>query len=133
MFTLPAWAQTIVGPSIRARVSRRAAGRIRPCSSAATRWTRPRPRPSIWSETKIVTWASSPVTIEIGGAPTRPSSSWFQPTRSSTRWRAAASAVKFAIVAPVTKPTLEPAGSPNSSTSQSAATSSTTDAAGDSA
>ena len=37
LFTLPAWAQTIAGPSIPARASRRASGRIRPWSSAAIR------------------------------------------------------------------------------------------------
>ena len=88
-----------------ARVARRASGRIRPCSSAATRWTRPRPRPSIWSETKTVTWASSPThdvdrrRPEQARAPRRPS-------RASRRtaWRAAARAVKLAIVAPVVNP-----------------------------
>ena len=48
-----------------------------------------------------------------------------------TAWRAAASAVKLAIVAPVTNPTLVPAGRPSSSTSQPPATSSATAAAGE--
>ena len=131
MFTLPAWAHTSVGPAIRANVARSSSTRIRPCPSVATRWTRARPRPSIWSEARIVTWASSPTTTAIGGAPTRPSSSTFQPARARTAWRPAASAAKLAIVAPVTKPTLQPSGSPNRSSSHLVATSSTTAAAGD--
>jgi hypothetical protein len=131
VFTLPACAQTMVGPSMRASVSRSASARIRPCSSAATRCTLDRPSPSICSDAKIVTWLSSLVTTAIGGAPMRPSSSTFQPAFSSTAWRAAASAVKLAIVAPVANPTLEPAGSPKMSISQLAAISSTTAAAGD--
>ena len=71
------------------------------------------------------------VTTVTGGAPWRPSRSTSQPARARTAWRAAASAVKLAIVAPVTNPTLVPAGRPSSSTSQPAATSSATAAAGE--
>ncbi len=39
------------------------------------------------------------------GAPCKPSDSTSQPASASTWWRAAASAVKFAIIPPVTKPT----------------------------
>ena len=76
---------TIVGPSSPASVARRASGRIRPWPSAATRWTRPRPRPSIWSETKIVTWASSPTTTLMAGASNRPRSSTSQPSSPQDR------------------------------------------------
>ncbi len=52
------------------------------------------------------------------GAPIRPSASTSQPASASTLWRAAASAVKLAIVAPVTKLAAQPCGKPNSSHSQ---------------
>ena len=45
VFTSPAWAQTIVGPSLAASASRSASGRIRPWSSAATGSSEPVPRP----------------------------------------------------------------------------------------
>ena len=66
-----------------------------------------------------------------GGAPWRPCRSTSQPVLARTPCRAAASAVKLAIVAPVTKPTLVPAGSPSRSISQAPATSSATAAAGE--
>ena len=72
VFTLPACAHTMTGPSSPASISPRASARIRPWSSAGMRWTRPRPRPSIWSETKIVTWDSSPTTTSIGGRADEP-------------------------------------------------------------
>ena len=133
VFTLPACVQTIVGPSIVASASRSASGRIRPWSSDAIRRTRSpsRPRPSIWSEAYTVTCVPAWVTTVTGGAPCRPCRSTSQPARASTPWRAAARAVKLAIVAPVTNPTLVPAGRPSSSTSQLPATSSATAAAGE--
>ncbi len=79
----------------------------------------------------IVTCDSSPTTTVISGAPNSPRSSTDQPASASTRCRAAARAVKFAIVAPVVNPADVPAGSPNRSTSQPSTTSSTTAAAGD--
>jgi hypothetical protein len=53
------------------------------------------------------------------------------PARASSACRAAASAVTFAICAPVVSPTPDEAGSPSSSSSHPHATSSTTDAAGE--
>ena len=47
--------------------------------------------------------ASSPITTVIGGAPNSPSASTSQPWPASTACRAAASALKLAMVAPVTK------------------------------
>ena len=57
-----------------------------------------------------MTWRPAWVTTVTGGAPCRPCRSTSQPARARTPWRAAASAVKLAIVAPVTNPTLVPAG-----------------------
>ena len=51
-----------------------------------------------------MTWASSPTTTWISGAPNRPRASTSQPARSSTACRAAARQVKLAIWQPVTKP-----------------------------
>ena len=65
-------------------------------------------------------WGESSVGV-IGGAPNRPSDSTFQPARSSTAWRAAASAVKLEIVAPVTNPPVVPGGKSNSSLSHASA------------
>ena len=123
---LPAWVQTIAGPSIRGSSD----GFIRPCASVATRRTRSRPSPSMPSDLNSVGCASSLTTSVTGGAPIRPSASTFQPTSARTRCRAAASAVKFATVAPVTKPAPLPAGSPSRSTSHSMATCSIVAAAG---
>ena len=75
-------------------------------------------------------WRSSPTTTWIGGAPIRPLSFTSQPTRSSTAWRAAASAVTCAIWQPVTKPNETPSGRPSSSAVQAPAISSTTAADG---
>ena len=98
-FTFPAWVQTIAGPS----TSGSAATHIRPWSSAGTRMTRSRPRPSMPSALNRVAWACSPATTVISGAPWSPCRSTSWPCASSTERRAAASAVKLAIVAPVTK------------------------------
>jgi len=78
----------------------------------------------------MVTWRSSPTIIRIGGEPISPLASTSQPAASSTLWRAAASAVKFAIWQLVTSPYETCSGSPNSSTSHAPHTSSTTEAAG---
>ena len=75
--------------------------------------------------------ASSPTTTVIGGAPNSPSDSTSQPSRASTSWRAAASATKFATVAPVTKATSDEAGRPRSSSSQRRATDSSVAPIGD--
>ncbi len=75
----------------------------------------------------MVTCASSPITTSISGAPKRPRASTSHPRRASTAWRAAASAVKFAIMQPVVKPTLASRGSRRTSSSQPAATSSATE------
>ena len=75
--------------------------------------------------------ASSPTTTVIGGRaeqalrPPRPSR-----RAASTAWRAAARAVKFAMVAPVTNAPPHPAGSPSTSSSQRRETSSRTAAIG---
>src|SRR5258708_12231221 len=47
---------------------------------------------------------SAPTTTSIAGAPNIPSSATFQPAFFSNPYLAAASAVKFAVVAPVTSP-----------------------------
>ena len=99
VFTLPACAQTIVAGESGGSAS----ARMRPCPSTGTRTSRLRPKPSRPSALMSVGCASSPTTTVIGGAPNSPSASTSQPARASTAWRAAASAVKLAIVAPVTK------------------------------
>ena len=76
-------------------------------------------------------WTSAPTTTVTGGAPCRPSSSTFQPARASTAWRAAASAVKFAIVAPATNAPALSGGSRSASSVQASAAASIAAAAGD--
>src|SRR5207253_68744 len=83
--------------------------RIRPCLSAGTVTTRLRPKPARPSALTRLTCTSSPTTTVMGGAPNNPSASTSHSARSRRAWRAAASAVKFAIVAPVTKPPPHPA------------------------
>ncbi len=75
--------------------------------------------------------ASSPITTVIGGAPKSPSASTSQPWPASTECRAAASELKFAIVAPVTKAPAQPSGRPKISRIQSSATASSTEVAGE--
>ena len=76
---------------------------MRPCPSTGSTNARERPRPSRPSTRRTVECTSAPTTTVTGGAPCSPSSSTFQPARASTACRAAASAVKLAIVAPTTK------------------------------
>ena len=81
----------------------------------------------------IEAWASAPAMTRIGGAPVKPCSSTSQSTRASTACRAAASALKLAIVAPVTKAPALPAGKRRTSSNQSSAISSSAAATGDAA
>ena len=111
VFTLPACRQRMVGPESFGS----AAGRSRPWASTGTRVRRLRPRPSSPMDLNRVGWASSPTITVIGGAPNRPWASTFQPAFLSTAPRAAASAVKLAMVAPVTKAPAQVAGRPSSS------------------
>ena len=97
MFTFPSWAQTIAGPVPPARAFRKASGRMRPCSSAATVRTRAAPKPSNRSDVKIVTWASPPTITSISGAPNSPRCSTSQLARRNTAVRAAARQVALAI------------------------------------
>src|SRR6185437_11140411 len=71
-----------------------------------------------------------PTTTVIGGAPNKPSASTFQPARFNKAWRAAASAEKFAIVAPVTKAPPQSGGNLKRSSSQRKATCSSCAVAG---
>ena len=98
LFTLPACRQRIAGVARAGSAS----ARMRPSPSTGTRTTRSRPSPSSVSALSRLTWTWSPTTTMIGGAPNNPCASTSHPARASTAWRAAASAVKFAIVAPVT-------------------------------
>ncbi len=91
---------------------------MRPWPSTGTRTARSRPSPSRPSDLVSVGCASSPTMTVSSGAPMRPSLSTSQPTSASTLCRAAASAVKLAIVAPVTKLAAQSCGRPNSSQSQ---------------
>ena len=131
VFTLPACAQTIVGPPARASSSASAPARIRPCSSAGTRIAVSRPRPSSRSALKTVACASAPTITRSGGAPASPCASTSQPARPSTALRAAASAVALAICAPVHRPAAVPSGRPSSSRHHSVAVRSAAAAAGD--
>ncbi len=99
VLTLPAWTQTTVGPEIGGSAS----ARILPCASTGTLTTLLRPSPRSPNDLNSVGCASAPTTTVIIGAPKSPSASTFQPTRWSNTLRAAASAEKLAIVAPVTK------------------------------
>ena len=114
VLTLPAWMQTIAGPESGGSAS----ARIRPCASTGTVTTRERPSPSRPSDLTSVGCASSPTTTVIGGAPNSPCASTSHPARASSAWRAAASAVKLATVAPVTNPPPHSGGSPSTSSSQ---------------
>ncbi len=87
--------------------------------------TRDLPRPSSARALSTLTCASSPITTSSSGAEKSPRASTSQPSRARSAWRAAASAVKFASVAPVTKPPAVPAGSASASTIQRSATAST--------
>ncbi len=127
VFTLPAWAQTIVGPEIVGSAS----ARIRPWPSAGTRTTRCLPSPSRPRLFNSDGWTSSPTMTVTGGASKSPFSSTSHPARASTAWRAAASAVRLAIVPPVTKPATVVDGRPKSSTSQRCATCSSVAATGE--
>ena len=75
---------------------------MRPWPSTGRTSARDRPRPSSPSTRRTVACTSAPTTTVSGGAPCRPSLSTSQPARASTACRAAASAVKLAIVAPTT-------------------------------
>ncbi len=66
--------------------------------------------PSMPSDLMRDGWASWLTTTWTAGAPKSPWASTSQPTRCSTAWRAAASAVKLATVAPVTNAPPQPAG-----------------------
>ena len=77
-----------------------------------------------------VGWASAPTTTVTGGAPNSPCASTSHPARASTAWRAAASPVKLATVAPVTNAPPVSFGRPNSSIIQESATSSSAAAPG---
>ena len=68
----------------------------------------------------IVACRSSPTTMRTGGAPCKPRAATSQPTSASTRCRAAASAVKLAIIPPVTNPTDAAGGSPSRSSDPAA-------------
>ena len=87
------------------------------------------PRPTNRSARGKVECAFSPANTRICGAPVRPFSSTSQPTSSSTWFRAAASAVAWAICVPVTNANDCARGSRSRSTSQLPATSSATAAA----
>ena len=69
-----------------------------------------------------VAWACSPATTVISGAPRSPCRSASQPCARSTARRAAASAVKLAIVAPVTNAAPAPAGRSRTSSTHRMAT-----------
>src|SRR3982751_1574134 len=96
----------IVGPEIAGSLS----ASIRPWLSTGTFTTRLRPRPSRPNDLVTEGCASALTITVIGGAPKSPSASAFQPACLSTLWRAAASAQKFATVAPVTKAPLHSGG-----------------------
>jgi hypothetical protein len=74
--------------------------------------------------------ASSPITTVTGGAPNSPSASTFQPWRASTACLAAASELKFAIVAPVVNAPAQLASRPKMSRIQPSAIASSAAAAG---
>src|SRR5260370_17303430 len=84
--------------------------RIRPCPSDPTIVTRLFPNPARLSAFSIDACTSAPTTTSIGGAPNIPSSATSQPALFSNAYRAAASAVKFAVVAQVTSPPSQSAG-----------------------
>ena len=126
VLTLPACAHTIVA----AVSGGSASARMRPCPSTGTRTSRLRPKPTRPSALISVGCASSPITTVIGGAPNSPSASTSQPCAASTAWRAAASALKLAIVAPVTNAPAQSSGRPKSPRIQPSATASSAAAAG---
>src|SRR5258708_32377372 len=74
---------------------------------------------------------SAPTTTSIAGAPNIPSSATSQPAFFSNPYLAAASAVKFAVVAPVTSPPSQSAGRCSASQIQPSATSSSSTPTGD--
>ncbi len=82
------------------------------------------------SDFSSVGCASSPASTVIGGAPKRPSASTFHPACRSTELRAAASAVKFAMVPPVTNAVPLATGRSNNSMSHCDATCSRCDTPG---
>src|SRR5215472_17845192 len=77
------------------------------------------------------TCTSWPTTTRIGGAPNKPSSSTFHPTRSSKADLAAAKPEKFAVVVHVTKPIPLLDGRPSRSSVQSRTIDSALAATGD--
>ena len=80
VFTSPAWAQTITGPSMSRSAVSSASIRIRPFESASMLIVDPLPRPRRRSARSIVTCRLPPATTVIFGEPARPFSSTSQPT-----------------------------------------------------
>ena len=119
VFTLPACAQTIVGPGSSAvSASASAAASIAPFASAGISTIAASPRPSRRSDRSIVPWRSAPASTRTGGAPCRPSRPTSQPCWCSTHQRPAASPTVLAPWPPVANPTDAVAGIRSSSFSQ---------------
>ncbi len=131
VFTLPACAQTIVGSAAPASSAASRSARIRPWSSVGIRTGVSRPRPSRRSALNTVAWDSSLTIRRSAGAPASPRASTSQPARSSTAWRAAASAVTLAICAPLVRPPPAGCGSPSRSFAHASTVVSAVAAAGD--
>ena len=122
-FTSPALAITTAGASPRALSSRsRAARSSRPGPSACSFRTASRPSPSIASALVSLGCTYPEPNTGIRGRPPRPSTSTSTPCRRPHHRRAHASAVKFAMVAPVVRTPPHDRGRPKSSFNQPRAT-----------
>ena len=108
-----------------------ASARMRPCPSTGTRMTRSLPNPSKLSAFNRLTCTSSPTITITDGAPNNPFASTSQPCFFNIACRAAAKAVKFAMVAPLTNPPPASAGKDSTSSNQPRTTFSITEAIGD--
>jgi hypothetical protein len=86
--------------------------------------------PSIASAFSAVTWSNPLVKTGTGGSPARPLSATSTPRVWPHHWRAAASAVKFAVVAPVVNTPPHSAGRPKSSCNHPSETASSWNARG---
>ncbi len=113
----------IAGAPPSSRSARSSAGRsIRPTASRENVRALARPIPSIASALSALGWMNPLESTGTGGRPSIPSAPTSRPWRSPHHWRAAASPVKFAAVAPVVRAPPHSAGSSKSSLSQPSAT-----------
>ena len=130
-FTSPAVAITIAGAPFSALSASSSAVRsMRPTASLLNTRTTSWPIPSMLSAFFAEAWMKPLVSTGTAGKPLIPRSAMFAACSSPHHWRAAATAVKFDIVAPVVKTPPQPVGRRKRSFSQPMATCSSLEPSG---